>query len=242
MLHVESISKSYAHTPSALRDVTFSVAEGQIYGLIGLSGAGKSTALRSINLLERPDSGRVLLDGKDLLAISAPELRKARQKIGMIFQHFNLLSNRTVAGNIALPLEIAQIPKTEIAERVKECLRLVSLEDKADAYPARLSGGQKQRVAIARAIANRPKLLLADEPTSALDPLTKNEVLSCLLDLNKRLGLSIVIASHEMSVIRKICHRASLFRNGRIVETFDVVKRDIQPQTEFGKLFIAEEL
>jgi D-methionine transport system ATP-binding protein len=240
MLHVESISKTYEQTPQALRNVTFSVARGQIYGLIGLSGAGKSTALRSINLLESPDSGRVLLDGDDLLAKSPSELRKVRQKIGMIFQHFNLLSNRTAADNVALALEIAGIPKREIAERVKECLRLVSLENKADAYPARLSGGQKQRVAIARAIANRPKLLLADEPTSALDPLTKNEVLSCLLDLNKRLGLSIVIASHEMSVIRKICHRASLFKDGDIVETFDIIKREIQPQTDFGKLFIAE--
>jgi D-methionine transport system ATP-binding protein len=240
MLHVESISKIYGHTPPALRDVTFSVAEGQIYGLIGLSGAGKSTALRAVNLLERPDSGRVLLDGEDLLAKSASELRKVRQKIGMIFQHFNLLSNRTVADNIALPLEIAGTPKPEIAARVKECLRLVSLENKADAYPARLSGGQKQRVAIARAIANRPQLLLADEPTSALDPLTKSEVLSCLLDLNQRLRLSIVIASHEMSVIRKICHRASLFKDGEIVETFDVIKREIHPQTDFGKLFIAE--
>jgi D-methionine transport system ATP-binding protein len=244
MIRVESISKRYDTTHSgfvtALRDVSFHVAEGTVHGLIGPSGAGKSTALRAINLLERPDHGRVLIDGEDLLAKKPEELRLARQQIGMIFQHFNLLANRTVAGNVALPLEVAGWKPSEIRSRVAEMLELTQIAEKANAYPANLSGGQKQRVAIARSIANRPKVLLADEPTSALDPLIKNDILACLADLNRRLGLTIVIAAHEMRVIRRLCHRVSLFKAGEVVEELEVVDGTIDPRSEFGQQFVED--
>jgi D-methionine transport system ATP-binding protein len=245
MIRVESISKRY-DTPhsgviTALRDVSFHVAEGAVHGLIGLSGAGKSTALRTINLLERPDNGRVLIDGEDLLAKKPDELRLALRRIGMIFQHLNLLANRTVAGNVALPLEMAGWKPAEIRSRVAEMLELMQIVEKANAYPANLSGGQKQRVAIARSIANRPRVLLADEPTSAMDPLIKNDILACLADLNRRLGLTIVIAAHEMRVIRRLCHRDSLFKAGQVVEELEVVDGTIHPRSEFGRRFVEDD-
>lgn len=243
MIRIESISKYFieqGQSIQALHNVSFHVQCGQIYGLIGHSGAGKSTALRAINLLERPDSGKVIFNGENLLTKSPQELRHLRQKIGMIFQHFNLLANRTVSENIALPLEIAGWQKEDIQKRVQECLELVQLKDKAQAYPSKLSGGQKQRVAIARSISNHPQVLLADEPTSALDPLTKGEILSCLAELNQKLGLTIVIASHEMKVIRKLCHRVTLFRGGQTEETLDVVDGQIHPQTAYGKAFVED--
>lgn len=243
MIVVESISKTYpaknAHT-KALQNVSFKVQEGEVYGLIGLSGAGKSTALRTINFLEIPDSGHVYFQGEDLVLKSKSEMRLVRQKIGMIFQHFNLLANKTVADNVALPLEIAAWKKADIEKRVIECLELVGLSNKARAYPANLSGGQKQRVAIARSIANHPNLLLADEPTSALDPLTKNEVIDCLMDLNKKLNLTIIIATHEMKVVRKMCTRVSIFKDGSIQETLDVNQHEINPTTEYGKALVRE--
>lgn len=243
MINVESVSKTYnvlnAKT-HALNNVSFNVRAGEIYGLIGLSGAGKSTALRTLNLLEVPDSGRVLLDGSDLVKKNKQELRLARQKVGMIFQHFNLLANRTVAGNVALALEIAGWKKADIDQRVIECLELVQLSGKKDSYPANLSGGQKQRVAIARGIANHPKVLLADEPTSALDPLTKGEVLDCLIDLNKKLNLTIVIATHEMKIVKRLCNRVSIFKDGEIHETLDVKNFKLQPQTEYGIALMRE--
>lgn len=243
MIVVESISKTYltknAQT-KALQDVSFKVQEGEVYGLIGLSGAGKSTALRTINFLEVPDSGHIYFQGDDLVKKSKSEMRLVRQKMGMIFQHFNLLANKTVADNVALPLEIAGWSKADINKRVIECLDLVGLTNKAQAYPANLSGGQKQRVAIARSIANHPKLLLADEPTSALDPLTKNEVIDCLLDLNKKLNLTIIIATHEMKVVRKMCNRVSIFKDGSIQETLDVNQHEINPATDYGKALVRE--
>lgn len=243
MIVVDSISKTYhaKHGNTlALDNINFKVESGEVYGLIGLSGAGKSTALRTLNLLEVPTSGHIFLDGVDLMKKNAKELREVRQKVGMIFQHFNLLANRTVADNIALPLEIAGWKKSDIDKRVLECLDLVGLSVKKDAYPALLSGGQKQRVAIARSIANHPKLLLADEPTSALDPLTKGEILDCLIDLNKKLNLTIVIATHEMKVVRRLCHRVSLFKDGKIQETLDVKGGEIFPATEYGKALVRE--
>lgn len=244
MIRVEAIAKYYDKPHSgivhALRGVSFHVPEGTVYGLIGLSGAGKSTALRAINLLERPDSGRVFVGGEDLLAQTPEQLRYSRQKIGMIFQHFNLLANRTVAQNVAFPLEVAGWQRKAIDARVAEVLGLVQIADKADVYPAHLSGGQKQRVAIARSIANQPKVLLADEPTSALDPLIKNDILACLADLNRRLGLTIVIAAHEMKVIRRLCHKVSLFKAGEVVEELEVVEGTIAPQSEFGKQFVED--
>ena len=243
MINVESVSKTYNVMnvkTHALNNVSFNVREGEIYGLIGLSGAGKSTALRTLNLLEVPDTGRVLLDGSDLVKKNQKELRVARQKVGMIFQHFNLLANRTVAGNVALALEIAGWKKEDIERRVVECLELVQLAGKKDSYPANLSGGQKQRVAIARGIANHPKVLLADEPTSALDPLTKGEVLDCLIDLNKKLNLTIVIATHEMKIVKRLCNRVSIFKDGSIHETLDVKNFEIHPQSEYGIALMRE--
>lgn len=244
MIRVESISKHYDTPHSgiviALRDVSFHVAEGTVHGLIGLSGAGKSTALRAINLLERPDSGRVLIDGEDVLAKKPKALRLVRQKIGMIFQHFHLLANRTVADNVAFPLEVAGWKQPDIRVRVAELLETMQIADKANAYPANLSGGQKQRVAIARSIANHPKVLLADEPTSALDPLIKNDILASLADLNRRLGLTIVIAAHEMRLIRRLCHRVSLFKAGEVIEELNVVNGAIEPRSEFGRQFVED--
>lgn len=243
MIVVESISKTYhsknAEIP-ALQDISFKVKEGEVYGLIGLSGAGKSTALRTINFLEVPDSGHIYFQGDDLVLKSKSEMRLVRQKMGMIFQHFNLLANKTVADNVALPLEIAGWSKADIDKRVIECLELVQLSNKKDAYPSNLSGGQKQRVAIARSIANHPKLLLADEPTSALDPLTKGEIIDCLLDLNKKLNLTIIIATHEMKVVRKICNRVSIFKDGKIQETLDVVNGELNPSGDYGKALVRE--
>ena len=194
------------------------VAPGEIHGIIGFSGAGKSTLLRLVNLLERPDSGQVIVHGDDLTAMLPAQLRAARQRIGMIFQHFNLLHNRTVADNVAFPLRIAGASAEHIKQRVDTCLAFVDLAEKADAYPSQLSGGQKQRVAIARALAPEPHVLLADEPTSALDPRTTQSLLEVLADVNRRLGVTIVLVSHEMGVIRRLCHRVTVMEGGHVVE------------------------
>ena len=244
MIKLENIHKVYQldknHSLHALKGINLTINKGEIFGVIGLSGAGKSTALRTLNLLEVPTSGHILLDGEDLVKKSKKDLRLARQKIGMIFQHFNLLANKTVSENVALALEIAGWKKSDIELRVTECLELVGLSNKKDSYPANLSGGQKQRVAIARGIANHPRVLLADEPTSALDPLTKLEVLECLIDLNKKLNLTIVIATHEMKVVKKLCTRVSIFKDGKIEETLDVVNGEIFPTTDYGKALVRE--
>ncbi|MDL2260445.1 ATP-binding cassette domain-containing protein, partial [Deltaproteobacteria bacterium OttesenSCG-928-K17] len=211
---------------------------GEIFGVIGLSGAGKSTLIRCINRLESPTSGEIIVDGKDLTKMSSAQLLLARRRMGMIFQHFNLLSSRTVAGNIAFPMEISGRPKSEIKPRVAELLDLVGLADKAGAYPSQLSGGQKQRVGIARALANNPKILLCDEATSALDPQTTKSILALIQDIKERLGLTVVLITHEMKVITEICDRVAVMEGGLIVEEGPVIKVFTRPQHPTTKTFV----
>lgn len=217
----EAVEKTYtsvAGQVTALQGISLDIQAGEIFGIIGRSGAGKSSLLRTINRLERPTGGRVLVDGEDIAALNEAGLVALRRRIGMIFQHFNLLSAKTVRENVALPLAVAGVPRAEIAPRVNDVLRLVGLEGKEDTYPSRLSGGQKQRVGIARALVSRPEILLCDEATSALDPETTLSILSLLRDINRRLGLTIVLITHEMSVIREICNRVLVLDHGRIAE------------------------
>jgi len=220
LIKIDGASKSWGDF-HAVRDVSLQVNQGDIFGLIGKSGAGKSTLLRLINLLERPDSGEVTVDGRQLTSLSKNELRDARRNIGMIFQQFNLLQNASVFDNVAFPLRIhGGLNAEQIAVRVLECLYLVEMAGKTDSYPAQLSGGQKQRVAIARALASRPAVLLCDEPTSALDAETTRALLATLRDINRRLGVTIVIVSHELSVIGEICNRVAVIEDGAIAEQF----------------------
>lgn len=206
----------------AVRNVSLHVYPGDIYGLIGKSGAGKSTLLRLINVLERPDNGAVTVAGRNLTSLGKADLRAARQQIGMIFQQFNLLQNATVFDNVAFPLRLHKAPAAQVRARVQECLDLVGLADKIASYPAQLSGGQKQRVAIARALATRPAVLLCDEPTSALDPDTTRALLGTLRDINRRLGVTIVIVSHELAVVKAICTRVGILEDGALVEQFGI--------------------
>ena len=201
----------------ALRDVSLHVPQGKIFGVIGASGAGKSTLIRCVNLLERPTEGQVIVDGQDLVALSERDLTQARRQIGMIFQHFNLLASRTVFANIAFPLELAGWSKEKIQQRVAELLALVGLEARAQAYPSELSGGQKQRVAIARALAPAPKVLLCDEATSALDPQTTRSILTLLKEINVKLGLTILLITHEMDVVKGICDEVAIISDGRLI-------------------------
>lgn len=233
--NLKKIYKSEAGDVVALEDVNLSIKRGEIYGIIGLSGAGKSTLIRCMNLLERPTEGSIEIDGQDITRLSDKELRVLRGSLGMIFQHFNLLMQRNVEDNVAFPLEIANVPKEQIKERVSELLELVGLRDKAKNYPAQLSGGQKQRVAIARALANRPKLLLCDEATSALDPMTTKSILALLKDINRRLGLTIVLITHQMSVIKEICDTVTIIDNSRIAETGPVLEVLSNPRTQAAK-------
>ncbi|WP_234414342.1 methionine ABC transporter ATP-binding protein [Paenibacillus sp. CAA11] len=222
MISLQQVSKRFGHSQEphqAVQSVSLDIGRGEIHGIIGSSGAGKSTLLRMMNLLERPDEGRVLVDGRELTLMKERELRLARRETGMIFQHFNLIANRTVQGNILLPLELAGVPKKERLARAVECLEFVGLPEKAGQYPAQLSGGQKQRVAIARALAGRPKVLLCDEPTSALDPQTTGDILEVLGQVNRELGVTIAIVTHEMDVVTRLCQRASVMKHGRIVAT-----------------------
>lgn len=239
MIHLKNVHKRFKRPEGgwfdAVRDTTLHIRAGEIFGLIGFSGAGKSTLLRLINLLERPDSGVVEVDGKNLTALTASELRQARQNIGMVFQQFNLMANRTVAANIAFPLEIAGWSRQDIDKRVAECLEIVGLSDRAQHYPAQLSGGQKQRVGIARALAPRPHVILADEPTSALDPKTTQSILDCLQDINVRFGVTVVIVTHEMHVVRSICHRAALLDAGEVVELLEVEARQVSAKSDLAK-------
>lgn len=235
MIVVEQLSKTYpsASTP-ALDQVSLSIPDGAIYGILGRSGAGKSTLLRCLNLLERPDAGRILLDGEDLTVLSDSELRRQRQRIGMIFQGFNLLHSRNVFDNVAVPLEIAKVAKPQRHERVRELLDLVGLGDKAEAFPSQLSGGQKQRVGIARALAARPAYLLSDEATSALDLETTASILELLRDINRQLGLTIVLITHELDVVKSICDHAASMANGKLVEAGPVARLLADPQSTLG--------
>ncbi|ULO10215.1 ATP-binding cassette domain-containing protein [Paenibacillus sp. 19GGS1-52] len=232
MLELRRVSKKFKLKNGiyqAVDDVSLEVKAGAIYGIIGASGAGKSTLLRMINLLEVPDSGTVTVDGHLLTSMSDKQRRKERQKIGMIFQQFNLVYNVTVSSNVAIPLELAGLPKRERINRVQECLDFVGLTDKAEQYPAQLSGGQRQRVAIARALANSPKLLLCDEPTSSLDPVTTADILSVLRHINESLGVTIVIVTHEMDVVKTLCGHVSVMERGMIIDSFSREDGDFQP-------------
>jgi D-methionine transport system ATP-binding protein len=233
MIQLQGITQAYgAH--EALRGVDLDVAPGEIFGIIGRSGAGKSSLVRTINLLNRPRAGKVIVGGRELTALPPARLREARRDIGLIFQHFNLLSSRTVAGNVALPLELAGATPAEIRRRVHELLDLVGLAELHDRYPAQISGGQKQRVGIARALANRPKVLLSDEATSALDPETTRSILGLLKQINREFGLTIVLITHQMQVIKQVADRVAVIEAGRIVEqglVIDVFTRPQHPTT-----------
>ncbi len=243
MLDIVKLSKIY-ETPSgrvhALDGVDLSVARGEIHGIIGRSGAGKSTLIRCINLLERPTAGKVRVDGQDLTVLPARELNVARRAIGMVFQHFNLLSSRTVFDNVALPLEIAGAPSGLIRRQAREALERVGLSDKADRYPAQLSGGQKQRVGIARALAGRPKVLLCDEATSALDPETTVQILDLIRQINRDLKLTVLLITHEMSVIRDVADRVTVLDGGRAIETGPVFDVFTRPQSETARRFVRD--
>lgn len=217
---------------AALSDVSFSVARGEVFGIIGRSGAGKSTLLRSINMLERPSAGRVLVDGVDVGGLDEDALVGLRRRIGMIFQHFNLLSAKTVAENVALPLRVAGVKAAAARARVEALLDMVGLRDKADVYPSKLSGGQKQRVGIARALVHEPEILLCDEATSALDPETTQSILALLLDINRKLGLTVVLITHDMAVIREVCHKVLVLDGGRKVELGEVWRVFGNPQAD----------
>ncbi len=242
MIQLTDVSKIFK-TPHgevrACQEINLEIKQGEIFGIIGFSGAGKSTLVRCINLLERPTTGSVIVDGQDLTKQKASELRQSRKKIGMIFQHFNLMPSRTVAKNVAFPLKGSGLSKQEIKQKVASLLELVELSDKASAYPSQLSGGQKQRVAIARALANDPKVLLCDEATSALDPQTTQSILKLLKDLNQKLGLTIVLITHEMAVIKEICSRVAVMEEGRIKEIGNVVDIFAHPKAEITRNFIA---
>ncbi len=237
LVNVEKTYYSKAGDIHALKKTTLSIKAGEIFGIIGLSGAGKSTLVRCINMLERPTNGQVFVNNEELTAMSEAQLRKARQSIGMIFQHFNLLTSRTIYQNIAFPLEIQGLSKSEIDKRVRPLLELVQLQDRANYYPSQLSGGQKQRVGIARALASNPKVLLCDEATSALDPQTTKSILELLQDINKKLNLTIVLITHQMEVVKMICDRVAVMENGNIIEEGSMVDMFTNPQHPTTKEF-----
>jgi D-methionine transport system ATP-binding protein len=247
MSHIELVDvtvrfKNKDTETAAVDTVSLAVEQGDIYGIVGLSGAGKSTLVRTINLLQEPESGQVIIDGQDIATLSKKALRKKRQNIGMIFQHFNLISSKTVAQNLEFALKASKFPKKQRKERVKELLTIVGLKDKADSYPVKLSGGQKQRVGIARALANQPEILLCDEATSALDVETTDEILTILKEINETYGITILFITHEMDVAKKLFHRVAVMDNGKIVEegsTFDVFSN---PRSDMGKKLVSRSL
>lgn len=236
--HIVKRFESKAGTVTAVNDVSLHIEKGEVFGIIGFSGAGKSTLVRCINLLERPTSGEVLIDGTDITKLAAKELRGVRQKIGMIFQHFNLMPSRTVYENIEMPLKLTNLSAEERREKIRSLLELVELADKSEAYPSQLSGGQKQRVAIARALANDPKVLLCDEATSALDPKTTRSILKLLREVNSRLGITIVVITHQMDVVKFICDRAAVMEHGRVVEEGTILDIFANPKAPVTKGFI----
>ena len=242
MIEIKGLTKYFYQKNkqvTALSDVSLVVPAGKIYGIIGASGAGKSTLIRCVNLLEQPSAGNVIVNGQSLTSLSNRELTQERRQIGMIFQHFNLLSSRTIFDNVAFPLELTHTPRAQIRERVDSLLQLVGLEDKATDYPTSLSGGQKQRVAIARTLANNPKVLLCDEATSALDPATTKSILALLKDINRRLGITILLITHEMEVVKSICDFVGILTNGQLVEQGPASEIFAHPKTELAKEFIA---
>ena len=241
IIKVENLTKTFTSKSGnveAVRNVNFEVEKGDIFGIIGLSGAGKSTLVRCLNLLEKPTGGKVNVNGKDLTKLSEKELRKERQNIGMIFQHFNLLMQRNVLGNVCFPMEIAGIKKNEAKKRAYELLKIVGLEDKAAAYPAQLSGGQQQRVAIARVLANNPDILLCDEATSALDPQTTKSILELLKKINREEGITIVIITHSMSVVKEICNNVAVLENGVAVEIEKTEELFKNPKTDIANKLV----
>ncbi|WLR52178.1 methionine ABC transporter ATP-binding protein [Bacillus tianshenii] len=243
MIELKQIKKVFSTSSGDVRavdDVNLKIEKGEIFGIIGYSGAGKSTLIRMLNKLETASSGEITIAGRNISKLEGKGLREARQEISMIFQHFNLLWSRTVRDNIAFPLEIAGVSKAERLQRVDELIKLVGLEGREDAYPSQLSGGQKQRVGIARALANRPKVLLCDEATSALDPQTTDSILDLLVDINEKLGLTIVLITHEMHVIRKICHRVAVMESGKVVEQGAVLDVFRKPKENITKRFVKQ--
>ncbi len=239
LFHIEKTYDSPSGPVKALKGIDLNIGRGEIFGIIGLSGAGKSTLIRCINMLERPTAGKVIVDGKDLTEMNDNELRKMRKQIGMIFQHFNLLSSATVYENVAFPLRLANVNEEEIKKKVEPLLNLVGLADKSAQYPSQLSGGQKQRVGIARALASDPKVLLCDEATSALDPQTTKSILDLIKDINQKLELTVVVITHEMQVIKDICDKVAVISNGVIAEQGSVVDVFINPQQAITKEFIS---
>ncbi|WP_128894008.1 methionine ABC transporter ATP-binding protein [Longirhabdus pacifica] len=243
MINLTNVSKEYIVVKkkvNALSEINLCIKKGEIFGIIGYSGAGKSTLVRCMNLLEKPSTGQVEIGGVDLTALPSAKLQSERKKIGMIFQHFNLLSSKTIFENVAFPLRLNKVPKKMIQNRVDELLQLVGLEDHRNKYPSQLSGGQKQRVGIARALANQPDVLLCDEATSALDPQTTQSILELLLDIQRKLKLTIVIITHEMQVVQAICDRVAVMDMGKVVEEEKVIDIMLQPKHEITKKLIAE--
>lgn len=241
MIQVENLCKSFSTksgTVEAARNISFSIEKGEIFGIIGLSGAGKSTLVRCLNLLERPTSGSVWVNGKNLAELSERKLRKERQNIGMIFQHFNLLMQRTALDNVCFPMEIVGISKKEARKKALEYLKIVGLEEKALSYPSQLSGGQKQRVAIARVLASDPEILLCDEATSALDPQTTKSILELIRKINKEYGITVVVITHEMSVVQEICNRVAVLERGVLVESGTVEELFRSPKTEAARRLV----
>lgn len=244
MITFQNVSKTFqvnGNMLHALSDIHLHVKEKEIYGIIGFSGAGKSTLLRICNFLEKPTEGSVIVNDHVLNDLSGRQLRDLRHKIGMIFQHFNLLANRTVRGNVSLALELANTPAKDREKIIEQALEIVDLSDKRDQYPSQLSGGQKQRVAIARAISTQPKVLLCDEPTSALDPQTTQSILTYLKKINAAFGVTILIVTHEMDVIRSLADRVAVMEKGRIVEEFELADKSFLPQSEIGKILLNKE-